>query len=343
MRSLIFLLLSALLLASCGSGKDHPDVSDIKVPVTITRFDQDFFSMDTLHTEQALTRLNSKYPSFLPLYFEYLTPVNFMVHQTGKTYVSAVNQFYQYIKPLYDSAQVKFAGMDGVKKDLEDNLRYVRYYFPSYRMPQFFASVESLNPEEPQEIYGTALYHDTLIISLQMFLGKDFSQYDPTQYFDYLRRRFEPQYIVPNCMRAIAQNLYADSSQEASLIEQLIEKGKQWWLLDHIEPNTADSLKTFFTGQQLQWCKENEGNIWATILRNNTDIYTRDKESIESYLGEAPFTQDMPHETSPGNIGQWVGWQIVKKFAAKNASMTVPEVLHTPARRIFQEANYRPK
>jgi len=230
-----------------------------------------------------------------------------------------------------------------VRKGLEDNFRYVRHYYPSYKLPVVVASVESLNPEEPQEIYGTALYHDTLILSLQMFLGKDFTQYDPTQYFDYIRRRFEPQYVVPNSMRAIALSLYPDSSDEASMIEQFVEKGKQWWLLDHLEPGVPDSLKTFFTGDQLEWCKDNEGNIWSTILRNNTDLYTRDKESIQSYLGEAPFTQDMPHEASPGNIGQWIGWQIVRKFAATHSSLTLQQVLATPARKLFQEAAYKPK
>jgi hypothetical protein len=337
------IVLATLALSSCKGKDGAPDVSGIHVPVHIIRFDQDFFSMDTAHIEPALNRLHQKYPAFLPLYFEFLTPVNFMVTQNGKTYAAAVNQFYQYIKPLYDSAQKKTGNLDAVKKGFEDNLRYVQYYFPNYRLPSIFTTVESLNPEEPQEIYGTALYHDTLIISLQMFLGKDFSQYDPTQYFDYIRRRFEPEYIVPNSIRAIALALYPDSSQDASLIEQFIEKGKQWWLLDHLEPNTPDSLKTFFTGEQLQWCRENEGNIWSTILRNNTDLYTHDKESIQGYLGEAPFTQDMPHETSPGNIGQWIGWQIVRKFASRHSSLTLHEVLATPAKQIFQEAAYKPK
>jgi uncharacterized protein YjaZ len=67
-----------------------------------------------------------------------------------------------------------------------------------------------------------------------------------------------------------------------------------------------------------------------------------DLERTQNYIGESPRTMDMP-EQSPGNIGQWVGWRIVEKFAEKNEKLSVQQVLATPANKIFQEAKYRPK
>lgn len=340
---LSLLLCSIVLLAACSHRQGRPDVSDIQVPVKIERFDQQFFSIDTNQLEASMNKVYAQYPAFLGLYFEYLSPINFIVHQNGKSYAEAVREYYRNIKPLYDATAKRFTRLDFVQKGLEDNLRYVRYYFPKYKMPAVFASVESLNPEEPQEIYGTALYHDTLIISLQMFLGHDFPSYDPAQYFDYIRRRFEPEYIVPNSMRAVAADLYPDSSQEASLIEQFVEKGKQWFLLDHIEPDVPDTLKTFMTARQLEWCRSNEGNIWSKVVETNPDLYTVDKESIQAWLGEGPFSQDLPHEESPGNVGQWIGWRMVRKFADEHPKLTLQEVLSTPAKQIFLEAKYKPK
>jgi hypothetical protein len=339
---LFYIAVISVLLISCTHHEGKPDVSNIKVNVKIERFDKDFFSLDTNHLSTSIQQLNEKYPTFLPLYFEYLSPINFIVHQQGKSYDTALIEYYRDIKPLYDSAQKRFSDLSKVKRGLDDNLRYVKYYFPSFKIPAVVASVESLNPENPQEIYGTTYYHDTLIISLQMFLGKDFQVYDPTQYFDYLRRRFEPQYIVPNSLRAIANVLYPDTTQGASLIEQMVDKGKQWYLLDKFLPDTPDSLKTGYTNKQLAWCKENEGNIWGSILSNASDIYTVDQEMIQNYIGEAPFTQNMP-QVSPGNIGQWVGWQIVKKYADVHPEISVQQILATPAKKVFQESKYKPK
>ena len=112
-------------------------------------------------------------------------------------------------------------------------------------------------------------------------------------------------------------------------------------MMDKFLPTTPDSLKTGFTKKQLQWCRENEGNIWGFITKN-ADLYTVDPEIIQNYIGEAPFTQNMP-EVSPGNIGQWVGWQIVKKYASQHPEMSVQQILGTPAKKIFQEAKYKPK
>jgi hypothetical protein len=333
-----------VLVASCRDKNNKPDVSNIKIDVQLQRFDRDFFSIDTNHIENSLDQLYRNYPSFMPLYFEFLSPINYIVHQEGKSYKQVVLEYLRTMKSLEDSVQRKYSDLSAVENGLERNLRYVKYYYPSFKIPAVFTSVESLNPEDKTEIYGTTYYRDTLIISLQMFLGKDFGVYDPTLYFDYIRRRFESQYIVPNSIRAIANSIYADSSDEASFIEQIIEKGKQWYLLDHFLPDTPDSLKTFFTQKQLQWCRENEGNIWGQIIKNTPDLYTVDKETAQTYLGEAPFTQNIEASNStPGNVGQWIGWQIVKKYAERNSSQTLQQVLATPAKQIFQEAKYKPK
>jgi uncharacterized protein YjaZ len=48
-------------------------------------------------------------------------------------------------------------------------------------------------------------------------------------------------------------------------------------------------------------------------------------------------------DTSPGNIGTWVGWQIVKKYVELHPDITPVQLMRTPARQIFDEAKYKPK
>ena len=343
----IFVLASLILFASCNNSTGKPDVSDIKMNIRIERFDKDFFSVDTNNIAASLNKLSKKYPDFLKLYSEFLSPVNFMVQQQGKSYEEAVKIYYRNIRPLYDDVQKKYNNLDEVQTGLQKSLKYVKHYFPSYKIPVIVSSVESLNPENPTEIYGAALYHDTLIISLQMFLGKNYAGYDPTRYYDYVRRRFEPFFIVPNSIRAVAGTIYPDTTETSSLIEAMIEKGKQWFLMKKFLPGTPDSLITGYNESQSRFILRNEGNIWTEFLKNTPDPFTADQERFKNYIGEAPFTQDMPHDLegngTPGNIGQWTGWKIVEKFAAENSKMDVQEVLNTPAKKIFQEARYKPK
>jgi hypothetical protein len=341
-----FFIAIVLILTACSSKKSKPDVSKINVQVQIKRFDKDFFTIDTTHIDRSLQGLANKYPSFLPLYFEYFSPVDFIIRQEQKPYETAVLEYYRNIKPLYDSVQKKYADLSKVEKDLETNFRYLKYYFPSFRIPAVLASVESLNPENPMEIYGTTYYHDSLIVSLQMFMGNHFSVYDPAQYPDYIRRRFEQPYIVPNCFRAITGDLYDEKSEGAPLIEQMVEKGKQWWLLSKLLPDSPDSLITGYSKQQTEWVKANEGNIWGYINQNE-NLYAIEQTTIQTYIGEAPFTSTLPHgnsgEGAPGNIGPWVGWQIIEAYTEQHPRLSVQQVLATPARKLFTEAKYRPK
>ncbi len=142
-------------------------------------------------------------------------------------------------------------------------------------------------------------------------------------------------------MKIAGEDLFPDNSMGQPLIVQMIEKGKRLFLLDHFMPETADSLKTGYTNNQLKWCEDNEGLIWNHIITNE-DLYSVDPVVIQTYIGEAPFTQNMP-ESSPGNIGEWVGWQIVKKFAENLPDKSLADVMQTETKKILEGAKYKPK
>lgn len=335
-----------LLFSSCGDRSDAPDVSGINTPVTVHRFDKDFFSLDTANLQASLQGLEKKYPAFLPVYFKFFAPVKEIAQQKAEAFNTALLEYLQLIRPLYNNAAKAYPDAANIQKSLEENLRYVKHYYPSFKPPVVLTSVESLNPENPNEIYGTTFFKDTLVISLQMFLGRAYEAYDPAQYPDYIRRRFEPQYIVPNSIRAIAADLYPDSSQTASLVEQMIEKGKQWWLMKKFLPNAPDSLITGYSALQTTWVEKEEGNVWG-FINQHENLFSVEQDAIQSYIGEAPFTQTLPHgdrgEGAPGNIGPWIGWRIISSFEKQQATLSVDQILHTPAKKIFEEAKYKPK
>ncbi len=81
--------------------------------------------------------------------------------------------------------------------------------------------------------------------------------------------------------------------------------------------------------------------IWNYLLQN-ADLFTLDPDLIKNYIGEAPSTNGMPDE-APGNIGQWLGWQIVKKWAAAHPDVSPADLMKIPLRQLFDEAAYKPK
>jgi hypothetical protein len=344
MKIFIITFLVVVSFSACNNRGNNPDVSSIKMEIPVSRFDQQFFSIDTTKIETSLANLREKFPSLLPVYLGNILGL------TDSTVYAGVKRFVQLNKFIADSVNKIYKNTNDLKRDFEQAFRYVKYYFPEYKVPgiiTIIGPVDLLAETANGELTPDFLGNDFLGISLQFYLGKDFPMYHD-EYFvanvapEYRSRRFDKKYIVADAMKLITDDIFPDRSRGMGLIGQMIEKGKQWWLLDKFLPETADSIKTGYTGDQLLWCKENEGMIWNAIITNEKNIYTTDPVAIQTYIGEAPYTQVMP-PASPGNIGPWVGWQIIKKFVEKNPSLSIGEVMQTVPKKILDEAKYKPK
>ncbi len=338
MKKTGLVLLLTLSLLACKKKKGIPDVSDIKVDIPIERFDRTFFAIDSNNMEQGLKRLQKEHPEFYNDFMNEILGVTGSISDNNTLLIT--KQFISGYTSIYDSVKGKFSNMTGLKKELQKGFQFVKYYFPDYKIGKAIIYLGPFNAP------GVASTNAGLAIGLQQFAGSNFSVYqsEPIQQMfpSYITRRFAPEYITANCMKAVVDELFPDKSSGKPLIEQMIEKGKQWFLLDKFLPSTADSLKTGYTQKQLSWCTENEGLIWNYLVKNE-DLNSLNPTTIQSYIGEGPFTQGFSQELSPGNIGQWIGWQIVKKYMSKNPGMKPAEAMKIDAGKILTEGKYKPK
>lgn len=333
MRYLIPILL--LVLASCSGGKNSPDVSHIEVNLPVERFEQDFFRIDTNDIGGSLATLRNAYPRFYPTFMQHILQLNPIDPESQPILQQIVSSY----RSLNDSLAPKYKNFDPIRNDIAQGFRFVKHYYPQYQVPKLITFVGTLDAP------GVVLTTDYLAIGLQQFAGKNFGGYQLPEvqqmYPYYISRRFDKEYIAANALKAVVDDIYPDQAVGKPLVEQMVEKGKQWYLLDHFLPEAPDSVKTGYTGRQLKWLDDNEGNAWGYIVKNE-NLYSIDPPVIQTYIGEAPFTQGMP-EASPGNIGQWFGWRIVQAFAQKNKELTLQQVLETAPRAIFEGSKYKPK
>jgi hypothetical protein len=341
MRSFALFLAACAGLVSCDSSIDKPDVSGVDVgKVRIERFDTAFFNLDSNNVLSGLRRLDHEYPYFTQDFVGNILGAGEPLSDTSRIAFAATRQFLVSYSSVSDSLKQKYARLDWLEKELQNRFRYVKYYFPQYKLPQ--KVVAYIGPFDGP---GVAITSFALAIGLQSYAGKNFSFYLTGKGQDlyplYVSRRFEPEYIVTNCMNAIAQDIFPDSSDNRPLIEQMIIKGRYLWLAGKLLPDVPDSIRTGYTQANLSWCAGNEVAIWNFFLQA-TDLYTLDPDIIKNYIGEGPKTLGMP-DAAPGNIGAWVGWQIVKKYAAAHHELRPAQVMTIPVRTIFEEAKYKPK
>jgi len=338
--SFVFLTLFIWLLSSCDHNGKTPDTSGVDVKqVHITRFDTAYFSLDTNNIVPGLYRLSKEYPYFTGDFIGNILGAG-PLSDTSHLAFLAARQFLVSYLPVKDSLEQKYQRLDWLEKELTKGFRFIKYYFPHYNLPP--KVVAYIGPFDGP---GVAITSYSLAIGLQSYAGKNFSFYlsgkGQDLYPTYISRRFEPEYITVNCLSALAQDIFPDSSEGRPLIEQMIIKGRYWWLAEKLLPDAADSIRTGYTQSQLTWCASNEGSIWNYFLQN-TDLYTVDPDILKNYVAESPKTLGMP-DGSPGNIGTWVGWQIVKKYAGEHSDLSPEQLMRTPIREIFEKSKYKPK
>jgi uncharacterized protein YjaZ len=97
-----------------------------------------------------------------------------------------------------------------------------------------------------------------------------------------------------------------------------------------------------FTPDEMSWCTENEARIWAHLVDEEL-LFKTEYMTINKWINQAPFVAGIPKE-SPGRLGQWVGWQIVRAYMNENPSITVQELMQNDnAQDILNRSKYKPK
>ena len=337
LRLLFATTIIVLFFSACKS-KHIPDVSNIKVDVKIERFEKNFYSLDTNNLVHSLDELNKKYQSFLPDYLYQilgLTPPQDSIISQIKLFLK--DDIY---RDIYNDVTKKYSSLDKVKDELIFALKLTKYYFPKYPTPTnvytFIGPVDGV---------GTALTSNhSFAVGLQGYLGKDYPLYQndylAETYPPYKTRRFEEQYIATNCIKNIIEEMFPDKSNGRPLCERLIEQGRRMYMLDALLPNTADSIKTGYTQQQLDGCYKNENAIWSYFVQANL-LFEREPSVVSPYVTDGPKTQEIS-EAAPGNIGQFIGWQIVKKWMNANPKTTLEQLMQMPTMTLFNDAGYKP-
>ena len=324
---------AAVLLLGCQSFQKTPDVSAIDVPLTTIRFEQAFFAIDTLQLDPSLQKLAGQ---------EHFFTQDFLYNilaTTPQTASKEVPQFMRAYQSMYKQVSTQFASLKTEEAAIKEGLQYVKYYFPDYKLPTKLITFIG-----PINSFGNIITIDALAVGLQMYLGKNdpiyLTEEGQNLYPVYVSRRFERAYMATNCMKNIIDDLYPLQDAGAPLCEQMVEAGKRLYFLKKVLPHEADSIVTGYTAAQLEGCYKSEKDIWSFFVQNNL-LYEKDPSLIGDYMHDGPNTAVFG-DSSPGFIGQFVGYRILEAFLKKNKEISLDKLLKIPAKIIFEQAKYKP-
>ena len=108
-------------------------------------------------------------------------------------------------------------------------------------------------------------------------------------------------------------------------------------------PEVSDALKMNYTEEQLKWIEANETQVWKHFVESKY-LYDNDPKLVARFIQRAPFSKfylELDQE-SPGSVGVYIGWQIVRSYM-KNNNVTLQELTLKDAKTIFEQSKYKPK
>ena len=192
---------------------------------------------------------------------------------------------------------------------------------------------------------GGFLYGDNSIgVGLDFYLGEGYPYqlYNPANpnFSSYLTRTFNKDHLVMKSIKLLVQDLNG-SPKGNKLMDYMIHNGKELYLLDHLLPYAADSVKLEFSQKQVDWCEENEANIWAYFISEDL-IYSPERNKFRKYIDYSPNSPGMP-DGAPGRTANWLGWQIVKAYMRRKPETTLEELIEIKdAQVIMDGSKYKP-
>lgn len=317
MKKLTILAIVLLGLISCKKEVNKKvDVSNIDMSVVIDRFDQKFYQTN----KETLPTLKNEYP--------YLFPIN-----NDSIWLEKINDTLE--QELYQKSQGILKNLDVEKNQIEDLFKHVKFYHSNFKEPKIVTLITKLDYQN-KVIYADSL----LFVSLDMYLGKDNEVYE--NFPLYLARNFEKEHLVVDIAEKISEK-YLLSNKKRQFLDIIIEEGKKMYLIDMYLPIVSDALKIGYSEEKLDWVVLNESQLWKYFVANKL-LYSTDDKLYSRFIANAPFSKfyiDIDKD-SPGRIGVWLGWQIVRSYM-RNNNVTLHQLLQTNAEEIFKKSKYKPK
>lgn len=306
------------LLFSCDtSDRLEAEIATIPMDVKLTRFDLEFAKADV----QDLPRLKREYPLFFP-------------KQVADSIWLA--KFSDTIQEQLNVEVLKaFPKNDIIEKELHSLFQHLKYYFPKFKAPSVYTVTSDVDYRNK-----VIAVDSLLIIAIDTYLGADHFFYEGIQ--KYISKNLDKSQLTPDVVAEYARQL-TSAPEERTLLAQMIYYGKTLYLADVLVPYSTNADKIGYTEEEYQWAIENEMYMWRYFVENEM-LYSTERELIPRFINPAPFSKfylEIDNE-SPGMLGRYIGWQIVRSYMEKN-DVTPQELLSKNSKEIFENSKYKPK
>ena len=315
---LITLFYIFLFIQCKKNNNKEEEINSIPINISFERFDEKFYNTDSFK----LNDLKKRYFYLFPKKFD------------DSVWINRRKDSLQLI--LKKAIEKKFKNFAFIENDVNLLFKHIKYYFPKIKIPKIVTLINNVDYQ------SKIIFLDTLVlISLDTYLGKNHEIYNGIP--NYIKHDMDVSFLSSHIADKFL-NSKINYPKERTFLAQIIYYGKKLYLKEKLLPHKNDTITIGYSKQDLTWAQENELYIWKYFIENEL-LYNTDSNLIRRFIDPSPFSKfylEIDNQ-SPGRIGRWIGWQIVRSFMKKNPEVKIEDLIFKSSQELFINSGYKPK
>ena len=315
---LFIILIVVFFIVQCKKNNVEDEINSIPISINFDRFDKKFYNVDSFK----LNDLKKEYSYLFPEKFDDIVWVN-----RRKDSLQLI---------LKNAIEKKIENFDFVEDEINYLFKHVKYYFPKTNIPKIVTLINNVDYQ------SKIIFLDTLVlISLDTYLGKNHEIYNGIP--NYIKHDMDVSFLSSHIADKFL-NSKINYPKERTFLAQIIYYGKKLYLKEKLLPHKNDTITIGYSKQDLTWAQKNELYIWKYFIENEL-LYNTDSNLIRRFIDPSPFSKfylEIDNQ-SPGRIGRWIGWQIVRSFMKKNPEVKIEDLIFKSSEELFIKSGYKPK
>lgn len=337
----VILFCTVVCLTACNGCKQNTQrtFNGNPVEVKLLRFEKDLFQLNPADAESSLKKLADTYGHF---YFSFARDILAMREdKNDPMFIKPMTMVvgYEPFRKLQKNIDSVYGNMADIQVELSKAMGIYHAEFPKYRVPDFVTFLSEFG-------YANVTYDSLIGIGIDMYMNATHDKfYRALEFPEYMIKKLQKEYIVPNAIKAIAIGKYDEQTyKDKRFIAMMIYEGKIRYFTKALLPEVHDTIILGCSAKQLEWCKKNEAEIWTHYIEKEL-LYKNNPMAFIRYFNDGPFTsaEGVPAESAPG-IGAYSGLQIVTKYMNLHPDVSLQKLMEdTDCDKILKLSKYRPE
>lgn len=199
----------------------------------------------------------------------------------------------------------------------------------------FLGAAEAYGLKIPEYRYATIVYgknksivesDSIFMIALNHYLGDDYEGY--LSFPVYERTTKTPEQLPYDIVEAVVSSTYPfkpDKDSGENVLQNLLYSGAIVSARKDFVENSTDAEALGLNEKQYQWLLENEKNLWNELIRKQL-LFDKDPLTIHKLFDPSPTTSILSIY-SPGRVGRFLGYRIIRDYMEKNPDITFSDIL----------------